>query len=94
MKEHDNRTSREIGCHAARKSDAREHPGPSPLSGLGAFGVIGWSIAVPTVTGAFVGGWLNRVVPRDFSWSIALILGGVAVGVLIAWAWIDKGGER
>ncbi len=54
--------------------------------------MIGWSIAVPTVGGAFLGLWLNRVLPQNFSWPIALILGGVVVGGMIAWNWIGKEG--
>ena len=40
---------------------------------------IGWSITVPTVGGAFLGLWLDRVAPQDFSWTIALLLGGVVL---------------
>ncbi len=79
-----------IGRDAARKAAARDNPGPSPLRGIGVFGMVGWSVAVPTVGGAFLGLWLDRAVPQDFSWTIALILGGVAIGVLIAWNWIEK----
>jgi len=75
---------------AARMKHARSAPRVSPLRGLGAFGVIGWSVAVPTVGGAFLGLWLNRVAPQDFSWPIALILGGAAMGVVIAWSWISR----
>jgi len=52
--------------------------------------MVGWSVAVPTVGGAFLGLWLERAYPQSFSWTIALILGGVAIGVMIAWVWIDK----
>ena len=82
----------EIGRQARRKRLARKQPGPSPLRGLSTFGVIGWSVAVPTVAGALLGSWLNRVAPQDFSWTIALILGGVTLGALTAWHWIDGGG--
>ncbi len=71
---------------------ARDNPAPSPLRGIGVFGMIGWSIAVPTVGGAFLGLWLDRVAPQTFSWPIALILGGVVAGALIAWNWIGKEG--
>ncbi len=80
----------EIARSAARKQDARDNPAPSPLRGIGVFGVIGWSVAVPTVAGAFLGLWLDRAYPQDFSWTIALILGGVVVGAALAWAWIEK----
>lgn len=80
----------EIERSAARKKAARDNPGPSPLRGISTFGMVGWSVAVPTVGGAFLGGWLNRAYPQEFSWTIALILGGLAIGVMIAWVWIDK----
>ena len=80
----------DIARHAKRLKSARENPGPSPLRGLGTFGMIGWSIAVPTVGGAFLGLWLDRVAPQGFSWTIALILGGVVLGVFIAASWINK----
>lgn len=79
-----------IGREAARKKAARDNPGPSPLRGIGVFGMIGWAVAVPTVGGAFLGLWLDRVVPQEFSWTIALILGGVVIGGFLAWAWIDR----
>ena len=82
----------DIRRSAERMKRARNAPGASPLRGLGTFGMIGWSIAVPTVAGAFLGLWLNRVLPQDFSWPIALILGGAAVGGMIAWNWVAKEG--
>lgn len=85
----------DIARRAKRMKDARDHPGPSPLRGIGTFGMIGWSIAVPTVGGAFLGIWLDRIAPQRFSWPIALILGGVVVGSFIAASWINKeGGDQ
>lgn len=81
-----------ISRQAKRMKATRENPGPSPLRGIGVFGMIGWSIAVPTVGGAFLGLWLDRVAPQNFSWTIALILGGVVLGGAIAAAWINKEG--
>lgn len=82
----------DIARQAERKKSIRENPGPSPLRGIGTFGMIGWSVAVPTVGGAFLGHWLDRVTPQAFSWTIALILGGVVLGGSIAVAWINKEG--
>ena len=87
------RSAEDIGRCAERMKTARDNPGPSPLRGIGTFGMIGWSIAVPTVGGAFLGLWLDRIAPQDFSWAIALILGGVVLGSLMAWAWIGKEGD-
>ncbi len=85
----------DIARQAERMKSRRENPGPSPLRGIGTFGMIGWSIVVPTVGGAFLGHWLDRVAPQSFSWTLALILGGVVLGAFIAAAWINKeGGGR
>ncbi|WP_372966257.1 AtpZ/AtpI family protein [Marinobacter sp.] len=86
------RSAEDIRLSAERMKRARDEPGFSSLRGLGAFGIIGWSVAVPTVGGAFLGLWLNKVAPQNFSWPIALILGGVVIGSFIAWGWIEKEG--
>lgn len=80
----------DIGRRAQRLKKTRGNAGLSPLRGLGVFGMIGWSIAVPTVGGAFLGLWLDRTLPQDFPWVLALILGGVTLGGFIAWAWIGR----
>jgi ATP synthase protein I len=85
--------TQDIARQAKRMKATREHPGPSPLRGIGTFGMIGWSIAVPTVGGAFLGLWLDRVAPQRFNWTIALILGGVVLGSFIAAVWINKEGS-
>ncbi|HQZ02031.1 MAG TPA: hypothetical protein PKW99_05225 [Thauera sp.] len=90
MKPKHDRSADDIRRSAERMKRARSEPGFSPLRGLGAFGMIGWSIAVPTVGGALLGIWLNRVAPQTFSWPIALILGGAVIGVMIAWSWVSK----
>jgi len=82
--------SEAIRRRSERMQKTRNTPSYSPLNGLGVFGVIGWSVAIPTVGGAFLGMWLNRIAPQSFSWPIALILGGVVIGGMVAWSWIDK----
>ena len=86
--------SEAIRRRTQRMQKTRDEPQYSPLNGLGVFGVIGWSVAIPTVGGAFLGMWLNRVAPQSFSWPIALILGGVVLGGLVAWSWIDKARDK
>ncbi len=88
------KTANAIRRRTERMQKARNEPKYSPLNGLGVFGVIGWSIAIPTVGGAFLGAWLNRIAPQSFSWPIALILGGVVVGAMVAWNWIDKSRDQ
>lgn len=75
---------------AERLEKARNNKQASPLLGFSTFGVIGWSIAIPTVVGAFLGSWLNDVAPQNFSWPIALILGGLVLGLGFAWNTISE----
>ena len=93
MTEKPDKPTQDIARQAKRMKSRRENPGPSPLRGIGTFGMIGWSIAVPTVGGAFLGLWLDRVAPQRFNWTIALILGGVVLGSFIAAVWINKEGS-
>lgn len=79
-----------IRRRAERLQRSRKKRAESPLLGFSVFGIVGWSIAVPTVAGAFLGHWLNQVAPQKFTWTIALILGGVVVGVIIAIRWLSK----
>lgn len=92
-KRHRDKAADDVASAAERMRKTRESPPPSPLRGFGTFGMIGWSVAVPTVAGAFLGLWLDRFAPQAFSWTIALILGGAAMGALIAWTWIGREGK-
>ena len=94
MKKDKDDASAAIHRRAQRMQQTRDEPKYSPLTGLGVFGVIGWSVAIPTVGGAFLGLWLNRVAPQSFSWPIALILGGVVIGAMVAWNWVDKSADQ
>lgn len=90
MKQDEPSSLQHIRRRAERMRHARDRPSFSPLQGLSAFGVIGWSVALPTVAGALLGLWLDRTAPQNFSWPIALMLGGLVIGVLVAWEWIAK----
>lgn len=82
--------SREVGVQEARKLKARRNPGPSVLLGFGVFGVIGWSIALPTLIGALAGMWLDKNHPGEHSWTLALLIGGLTLGCLNALNWLAR----
>ncbi|MEX5728801.1 ATP synthase protein I [Rhodovulum iodosum] len=80
-----------IARKAARKEAAEKRgEGRGVWFGLGMFGLVGWAVAVPTLLGIALGVWLDRVAPAGFSWTLALLLGGVALGCLNAWWWVSK----
>ena len=79
--------SEQIDAKAQRKLRARRHPA-GVWSGLGVMGLIGWSVAVPTLLGAALGLWLDRTWPDTRSWTLALLLAGLGLGCLNTWRWI------
>ncbi|TAJ16233.1 MAG: F0F1 ATP synthase subunit [Rugosibacter sp.] len=79
-----------VGAKAARKLKARRNPAAGVWFGLGMMGLVGWSIVVPTLLGAAFGIWLDNHHPGQRSWTLALLMAGLAVGCLNAWHWVDK----
>ena len=51
--------SQEVGAKAARKLRARRNSAQGVWFGLGMMGLIGWSVAIPTLLGAALGIWLD-----------------------------------
>ncbi len=83
----------EIGQKADRKLRARREPALSTWFGLGMFGLVGWSIAVPTVAGIALGVWLDTKLDTEISWTLTLLFIGVVLGSLNAWYWMKQESE-
>jgi len=62
--------------------------------GLGVFGVVGWSVAIPTLIGVAIGLWIDKNWPSQYSWTLTFLIGGVMLGSLNAWYWVKKAGIR
>ncbi len=82
--------SRQVAEKEKRKLKALRDNRRSVWFGLGMFGMIGWSVAVPTLLGAMLGLWLDRNYPQSFSWTLTFIVIGIVSGGLIAANWISK----
>lgn len=80
----------QVGTKAARKIKARRNPHQGVWFGLGMMGLIGWSVTLPTLLGAALGIWLDKQYPDSRSWTLALLVAGLAIGCLNAWLWIAK----
>lgn len=78
-----------VGDKEERKLQAQREK-KSVWAGLGLFGMIGWSIVVPTILGAALGMWLDKNYKNDFSWTLSLLVAGLMLGCLIAWNWVQK----
>lgn len=82
--------SQEVGAKAARKLRAQRHVTRTVWFGLGMMGLIGWSVVVPALLGTALGLWLDKHDPGGRSWTLALLVAGLAIGCLNAWLWVAK----
>lgn len=92
--ENDKHTHREFEQQIREKGDrklqARREGDRSIWAGLGLFGMVGWSVIVPTLLGIALGIWIDRRFPSPYSWTLMLLFVGVVIGCLNAWYWIQK----
>ena len=77
-----------------RKLRAEREQARSVWFGLGMFGLVGWSVAVPTLAGVALGVWIDRTKPSQFSWTLMCLFLGVVVGCLNAWYWVKRESEE
>ena len=81
-----------IGAKESRKIKSRRAEHQTFWFGLGMFGMVGWSVAVPTLIGIALGIWIDAKWPSRFSWTLMLLVLGVALGCLNAWFWVKREG--
>jgi len=53
--------------------------------GLAWIGALGWTIAMPSLLGAFAGRWLDHILASKALWTSALLVVGLASGCAMAW---------
>ena len=86
--------SQQVGEKSARKLKAQRHVTQTVWSGLGMMGLVGWSVAVPTLLGAALGVWLDKHYPGSHSWTLMLLAIGLGLGCFNAWHWVAKEGRE
>lgn len=91
-REHDSE-SETIARKARRMEEARKRDRTSAWYGLGMFGLVGWSVAVPVVAGIALGVWIDRRWPGEVSWTLTLLLAGAVLGAVNAWYWVQREGR-
>lgn len=83
-----------IGPKELRRLKKRQHPNQAVWFWLGMFGLVGWSVAIPTLIGVAVGIWIDHTWPSRFSWTLMLLMAGVMLGCFNAWYWISRESRR
>lgn len=76
----------------ARKLRARKEGDRGIWFGLGMMGLVGWSVAIPTVAGIAAGIWLDgrSPDPGGISWTLTGLVVGVLLGCVNAWIWVKR----
>ena len=81
---------RDVSTREQRKLKARAEVHRTIWFGLGTFGLVGWSVTLPALAGIATGIWIDHRFPSRFSWTLMLLVLGVALGCLNAWRWISR----
>jgi ATP synthase protein I len=81
---------REVLRKESRKIKGQREKERGVWFGLGMFGLIGWSVAIPTLVGLGIGIWIDSRWPGRHSWTLMGLVTGVALGCLNAWLWVKR----
>jgi len=87
MRDDDEQYVRDVARKAELKLAAQHDKTPIVGIGIGMFGAVGWSVAVPTVLGALAGAWWDRHHPGTRSYTLVLLVAGLVLGCANAWRW-------
>lgn len=82
---------RGIALHKSRRRErARRRGTDNVWSWMGMFGLVGWTVAVPTLLGLALGVFVDNRVESSVSFTITFLIVGVAIGAAMAWYWIRQ----
>lgn len=84
------RFEQDVARKAARRARAERTRDGSIWFSLGLFGVVGWSVAIPTLLGLALGLWLDARWPGRVSWTLTFLFVGLVFGCANAWYWVTQ----
>ncbi|QBQ55487.1 AtpZ/AtpI family protein [Nitrosococcus wardiae] len=90
----ENNFGKNVGRKAERKVRAKKGKNPPTWFWLGMFGLVGWSVAIPTLIGVTLGIWIDATWPTTVSWTLNLLIVGIIIGCLNAWYWVKQESRR
>ena len=76
-----------------QRQKAQQEEQQSVFFGFGAFGMVGWSVAIPTLLATLAGRWLDTLRPWPFSWTLTGLFTGLMAGIYIAAKWVKSKGR-
>ena len=82
-----------VARKAERRHRAEQRGDRSIWFSLGMFGLVGWSVAIPTLLGLAAGVWIDGHWPSRVSWTLMLLFVGLVFGCANAWYWVTQHGR-
>lgn len=82
--------SRAVDAREKRKVRAQRKKQETFWFGMGMFGLVGWSVALPAVVGIFIGLWIDIKHSGHYSWTLMLMMIGLVFGCINAWRWMSR----
>lgn len=83
-----------IDTQARRRIRSMRNGRRGVLFWVGMFGLVGWSVALPTIIGAAAGNFIDRRWDSSISWTLTLLVVGLFIGCLTAWRWLRTESEE
>lgn len=81
---------RRLEIKQARRLRAQRQREHNAWFGLGMFGLVGWSVALPAIVFIALGVWIDARSSGTRSWTLMLLFIGIALGCLNAWFWVSR----
>ena len=75
---------------SSRKIRARKEKHKSLWYGFGMFGLVGWSVSIPTLLFLVLGIWIDETYESPYSWTLMMLVLGIFLGCLNAWYWVKN----
>lgn len=75
----------EVGLRESRMIRRKKEGSPNVWRSVGLVGLIGWSVVLPMLAGIALGIWIDGQWPSRFSWTLMLLVAGLAAGCANAW---------
>lgn len=74
-----------VASREARMIRRKKEGAPNVLRAAALVGLIGWSVVLPMLIGIAIGTWIDHRWPSRYSWTLMLLVAGLAVGCVTAW---------
>lgn len=84
----------QIARKAGRRMKAEREKDRTVWFGLGMFGLVGWTVAIPTVLFLAIGLWIDARWESRFSWTLMSLFVGIVLGCIGAWHWVKRESEE